>query len=100
MRSKGLRKASPPIQLTQLSSRLSLLEAPTPVDRVDISGNLTEFSSTSGALHAVKGTEEGSESHVDFTSTMASPPLQRTQLSIAFISPGTTHAAGSRWYFR
>jgi hypothetical protein len=41
------------------SSRLAHLEAPTPLDRGDITGDLTDSSSTNGALRAVKGTEEG-----------------------------------------
>ena len=31
---------------------------------------------------------------------VVSPELQWAQFSIAFILPGGTHAAGSRWYFR
>jgi hypothetical protein len=38
-----------------------------PLDRGGISGDLTDFSSTTGELRAVKGTEEGDESHVDLT---------------------------------
>jgi hypothetical protein len=49
------------------SSRLSHLEAPTPLDRGDISGDLTDFSSINGPLRAVKGTEERDELHVDLT---------------------------------
>jgi hypothetical protein len=49
------------------SSRLSHLKAPTPLDRGDISGDLTEFSSINGPLRAVKVTEERDESHVDLT---------------------------------
>jgi hypothetical protein len=49
------------------SSRLSHLEAPTPLDRGDISGDLSDFSSINGPLHAVKGTEERDKSHVDLT---------------------------------
>ena len=37
------------------------LEAMTPLDRGGISGDLTDISSTNGALRAVKGTEEGNE---------------------------------------
>jgi hypothetical protein len=47
------------------SSRLSHLKAPTPLDRGDISGDLTDFSSINRPLRAVKGTEERDESHVD-----------------------------------
>jgi hypothetical protein len=46
-------------------SRLSQLEAPTPLDRGDVSGDLTDFSSINGPLHAVKETEKRDESHVD-----------------------------------
>jgi len=49
------------------SSRLSHLEAPTPLDRGDISCDLTDFSSINGPLRAVKGTEERDESHVHLT---------------------------------
>jgi hypothetical protein len=41
--------------------RLTYLEAPTPLDRGGISGDLTEFSSTNVALRAVKGAEEANE---------------------------------------
>ena len=47
--------------------RLAHLEAPTPLHRGESSGDLTDFSSTNGALRAVKGTQEGDESHVDLT---------------------------------
>jgi hypothetical protein len=40
------------------------LEAPMPLDRGGISGDLTGLSSTNGALRAVKGTEEGSAPRV------------------------------------
>jgi len=43
------------------SSRLSPLEAPTPLDRGDIFGDLADFSSINGPLRAVKGTEERDE---------------------------------------
>ena len=49
------------------SSRLCHLEAPTPLDRGDISGDLTDFSSINGHLRAVKGTEERDESHAKLT---------------------------------
>jgi hypothetical protein len=41
------------------------LETPTPLDRVDISGDLTDFSLINGPLCAVKGIEEYGESHDD-----------------------------------
>jgi hypothetical protein len=47
------------------SSRLSNLEAPKPLDQVDFSGDLTDFTSINGPLRAVKRTEERDESHVD-----------------------------------
>ena len=47
--------------------RLAHLEAPTPLHRGESSGDLTDFSSTNGALRAVKGTQEGDESQVDLT---------------------------------
>jgi len=43
------------------SSRLRLLEATTPLDRGDISGDLTDFLSINGPLRAVKGTEKRDE---------------------------------------
>ena len=48
------------------SLRLSCLEAPTPPDRGDISGQSTRFFTTNTALRAVKATDEHDESHVDF----------------------------------
>jgi hypothetical protein len=38
-----------------------------PLDRGDISGDLTDFSSINGPLRAVKGTEERDENHDDLT---------------------------------
>ena len=49
------------------ASRLAHLKVPAPLDRGEISGDLTDFSSINGALRAVKGTQEGDESHVDLT---------------------------------
>jgi hypothetical protein len=46
---------------------LSHLEAPTPLDSGDISGDSTDFSSINGPLRAVKGTEKRDESHVGLT---------------------------------
>jgi hypothetical protein len=40
------------------------MEASTPQDRGDITGESTDFSSLKVALHAVKRTEEGYESNV------------------------------------
>jgi hypothetical protein len=45
---------------------LSHLEAATPLNRGDISVDLTNFSSINELLRAVKGTEERGEPHVDF----------------------------------
>ena len=64
------------------------------LDRGEMSSDLTDFSSTNGALRAVKGTQEGDESHVDLTWHCGKTLV--TQLFIAFGSPGSTHAAGSR----
>ena len=47
--------------------RLSCLEAPTPSDRGDISGQSTRFFTTNAALRAVKGTEGYVKHHVDLT---------------------------------
>ena len=38
-----------------------------PLDRGDVSGDLTDFSSINGALRAVKVTEERDESHFSLT---------------------------------
>ena len=54
--------ASPPLQRAQFFIELNHLEAPTPLYLGDISDDLTVFSSTNGALRAVKGTKKGSES--------------------------------------
>jgi len=56
---------------------LTYLEAPTPLDRGDISGDLTNFSFTNGALRAVKVTEECDESHVNLTQYCGKSSLQR-----------------------
>ena len=55
--------------------RLSCLEAPTPPDRGDISGQSTRFSTTNTALRAVKEAEERDESHVDFTRQCGKSPV-------------------------
>ena len=47
--------------------RLSCLEAPTPPDQGDISGQSIRFSTTNTALRAVKEAKEHDESHADFT---------------------------------
>jgi hypothetical protein len=43
------------------------LEAPTPLDRGDVSDDSTDFSSINGPLRAVKGTKKRDESHDDLT---------------------------------
>ena len=79
------------------SSRSSYLEAPTPLDRGDISGDLTDFSSINGPLRAVKGTEERDESHVNPTRHCGkSPATMNKVLHRVYLSSGSTHAAGSR----
>ena len=55
--------------------RLSCLEAPTPLDRDDISGRSTRFSTTYTTLRAVKEAEECDESHVDFTRQCGKSPV-------------------------
>ena len=57
------------------SLRLSCLEAPTPRDQGDISGQSTRFSTTNTALRAVKETEDHDESHVDFTRLSNKAPV-------------------------
>jgi hypothetical protein len=54
--------------------RISQLEAPTPLDRADFSGDLTDFSSKNRAFRVVKGTEEGNELNVDFTQHFCKSP--------------------------
>jgi hypothetical protein len=78
--------------------RSAYLEAPPPLDRGGISIHLSDFSSTNWALRAVKGAEEGDESHVDLIQYCESPLLHRTQFFIALKSPRSTHAAGTRWH--
>ena len=48
---------------------------PTPLDRDDISGQSTRFSTTNTALRAVKEAEERDESHVDFTRQCGKSPV-------------------------
>ena len=55
--------------------RLSCLEAPTPPDRGDISGQLTRFSATNMALCAVKETEESDGLHGDLTRLCGKAPV-------------------------
>ena len=86
---------SPRYNEGSFSSRLTHLKAPTPLDRGGISGDLTEFSSIYTALRAVKGTEEGNESHVDLTQHCGKSPVTTNTVLIAFNSPGSTHTAES-----
>jgi hypothetical protein len=51
------------------------MEAPMPLNLGGISGDLTNFSSTNGALRAVKGTDEGNESHVGLTRHFSKSPV-------------------------
>ena len=51
------------------------LEAPTPPDRGDITGQLTRFFTTYTALRAVKETEECDESHVDLIRQCGKSPV-------------------------
>jgi hypothetical protein len=57
------------------SSRLTLLKAPTPLDRGGFSCYLTDFSSTNVALRAAKGTEEANELHFDLTRYCGKTPV-------------------------
>ena len=65
--SRTLTSTDSVVSLLERSSplRLSRLEAPTPPNRGDISGQSTRFSTTYTALHAVEGTEKCDESHSD-----------------------------------
>jgi hypothetical protein len=51
------------------------LEAPTPLNRGDISGDLSDFSFAYTALRTVKGTEQYDESHVDLTQHCGKSPV-------------------------
>jgi len=61
--------ASLPLQRAQffIAMKKTYLHAPTPLNRRGISGDLTDFSSTNGALCAVKRTQEGNESQIYLT---------------------------------
>ena len=63
------------------SSRLAHLKVPAPLDRGEISGDLT---SINGALRAVKGTKEGDESHANLTQH-CSKSLVTAQFFIALL---------------
>ena len=67
------------------------------LDRGGISGLSTCFFTTNTALRSVKKTLEHDESHVNLTRQYGkSPVITSAVLSVAFILPGSTHAAGSR----
>ena len=65
----------PQLQRPQFSIAFICQEAPTPLVRVDISGQLTRFSTTNAALRAAKETEKHDESHIDFTRQCDKSPL-------------------------
>ena len=67
--------ASAQLQRAQFSIAFTCLEAPTPPDRGDISGVLSDFSTTNTALRAVKETKEHDESHVDFVRQFGKSPV-------------------------
>ena len=81
------------------SSRLAHLKVPAPLDRGEISGDLTDFSSINGALRAVEGTQEGDESHANLTQHCGKSLVATSVVLhcvIAFGSLRSTHAAASR----
>jgi hypothetical protein len=49
-----------------------------PLDRGGVSGDVAVFSSTNGALRAVKGTEEGNKSHVGLTRHFGKYPVTKS----------------------
>jgi hypothetical protein len=57
------------------SLHLTHLEAPTPLDRGGISGDLTDFSSTNVTLRAAIGSEEANELHVELTRHCGESPV-------------------------
>ena len=57
----------PPWDDQTLLSRLSHLEAPTPLNRGDISSYFTDFSATNKALCALKTIEARDDSHFEIT---------------------------------
>ena len=67
-----------------------------PLDRGDISCDLTEFSSINGFLRAVKETEERDESHVNLTRHCDKSAVTMNTVIHRVISPESAHAAGSR----
>jgi len=60
--------------------RLSHLEALTPLDRVDFSGDLTDFSSINGPLRVVNGTEERGELLVNLTWNCGKSPVTMSEV--------------------
>jgi|AntAceMinimDraft_1070359.scaffolds.fasta_scaffold287409_1 kynurenine formamidase len=85
--------ASTPLERTYSSSRCTHLEAPTPLDRGGISGDLIDLSSTIGSLRAVKETKQGNESRVGPNRHCGKSSVTKTQFFIALNSPRITHAA-------
>jgi hypothetical protein len=108
VRSKGLRmemnrtKTSPDSVVSSLLQRIKFFirlytsgSTHAAGDRGGISGDKTNFSSTNGSLRAVHETQEGDESHDDLTRQCGKFPV----VTLALISPGSTHAAGDRGGF-
>ena len=75
---------------------LSHLEALTPLDRGDISVDLTDFSSINGLLRAVKGAEERGEPDDDLIRHCGKSAFSMNKFFIGFILPESTLVAGSR----
>jgi hypothetical protein len=87
---------SPPLQRTKFFITLiSLGSTYAAGDLGGISGDKTNFSSTNGALRAVKGTQDGNDSHEDLIRQCDKSHV----VMLALISPGSTHAAGDRCGF-
>ena len=78
--------AGPPLQRAQFVVTLILMGAPHAAKTRWISGDLTDFSSTNGALYAVKGLKSSMNRTLTPPSDVASPPKQRAQFVLAFIS--------------
>jgi hypothetical protein len=69
-------------------------------DRAGISGDLTDFASTNGALRAVKGTQKGNESHDDLTRQCGkSPVATNTVFHSTHLTWKHPHYWRSRWNF-
>ena len=90
---------SPKSQRAQFSIAFICLEAPTPPDRGDISGQSTRFSTTNTALRAVKETEKHDELLVDFTRQCGKSPVTTSAVFQSVYlawKHSRTHAAGPR----